>query len=54
MAGLFYFLAKGLATLAGKIGGNVVFFELWRTGEYYILDNFLTVLIFAIAKIFSH
>lgn len=54
MAGLFYFLAKGLAALAGKIGGNVVFFELWRTGEYYILDNFLTVLILTIAKIFSH
>ena len=52
MAGLFYFLAKGLATLAGKIGGNVVFFKLWRTGEYYILDNFLTVLILTIAKIF--
>ena len=51
MAGLFYFLAKGVGVLVGNIGGNVVFFELQRTGEYSILDNFLTVLILVFAKI---
>jgi hypothetical protein len=33
-------------------GSGVVFFQLWWTGGYYIIDNFLTVLILAIAKIF--
>ena len=32
-------------------GSGVVFFQLWRTGEYSILDNFLTVLMLVFVKI---